>query len=213
MHPTVSDLVILFTRYPTPGQCKTRLIPALGAEGAAALHRDMTHRILGQVTRLATGHPLHLEIHFDGGNEEQMQSWLGADFHYQQQTSGDIGCRMRAAIHNHQGRMRRLLLIGSDCPELTAEILLEAFTVLPTHDLVLGPAFDGGYYLIGTHGEAASTVCATLFHDMEWGTNTVYPTTKARAEHHHLRCHTLARLHDIDTPADLRHLHHYSHPQ
>ena len=207
------DVVLLFTRYPEPGRCKTRLIPALGRDGAARLHREMTHRILAQLTRLAAIHPHFLEIHHDGGTEDQMRSWLGADRHYRPQGDGDIGCRMQAAIVRHLGRMQRLLLIGSDCPDLTADIMEEAFMALATHDLVLGPAFDGGYYLIGTRQESSDIFCRALFQDIPWGTDSVYPTTITRAEQHRLRCHTLTRLHDIDTPADLRHLHHHPHPE
>ena len=213
MLPAQSDFVLLFTRYPEPGKCKTRLIPALGPNGAADLHRKMTHRVLAQLTSPAAIHPHHLEIHYDGGTEEQMRLWLGADRHYRQQAEGDIGCRMQTAICRHQDRMQRLLLIGSDCPDLTAEIMEEAFTALTTHDLVLGPAFDGGYYLIGTRQESSSLICRTLFQDMPWGTDNVYTTTIKRAEQNQLCCHTLTRLHDIDTPADLRHLDHHPHPQ
>jgi glycosyltransferase A (GT-A) superfamily protein (DUF2064 family) len=120
---------------------------------------------------------------------------------------------MQAAISDRMGRMERLLLIGSDCPALTADIMAEAFMALTTHDLVLGPAFDGGYYLIGTRRESSSVICRTLFQDIPWGTDTVYPITKNRAEQHQLRCHTLTRLHDIDTPTDLRYLDHHPHPQ
>ena len=213
MMPVRPDIVLLFTRYPEPGRCKTRLIPALGRDGAADLHRDMTCRVLAQVTRLAAIRPHLLEIHYDGSTEDQMRAWLGPDLHYRQQAAGDIGGRMQAAISRYQGRMQRLLLVGSDCPGLTAEIMAEAFMALTTHDLVLGPAFDGGYYLIGTHQESSRLICRTLFQDMPWGTDNVYPTTKMRADQQRLRCHTLARLHDIDTPADLRYLHHHSHPQ
>jgi rSAM/selenodomain-associated transferase 1 len=213
MIPARQDIVILFTRYPEAGQCKTRLIPALGKEGAARLHQEMTHRVLTQLTSLAAIHPHRLEIHYDGGSEEQMRSWLGADRHYQRQADGDIGCRMQAAIASHLGRMQRLILIGSDCPDLSAAIMEEAFAALTTHDLALGPAFDGGYYLIGASAERAGVIYHNLFQDIPWGTDGVYATTKSRAEQHRLRCHTLTRLHDIDTPADLGHLHYHPHPQ
>jgi uncharacterized protein len=213
MMPAQPDLVLLFTRYPEPGQCKTRLIPELGPNGAADLQRKMTHQVLAQLIRLAAIHPHHLEIHYDGGSKEQMQSWLGMVFHYRQQTTGDIGCRMQTAIFRHLNQMQRLLLIGSDCPDLTAEILQEAFIALNTHDLVLGPAFDGGYYLIGTRQQSSSLICRTLFHDIPWGTDDVYATTINRAEQLQLRCHSLTQLHDIDTPADLGYLHHHPHSQ
>ncbi|MFH2123880.1 MAG: TIGR04282 family arsenosugar biosynthesis glycosyltransferase [Pseudomonadota bacterium] len=211
--PAQPDLVLLFTRYPEPGRCKTRLIPALGRIGATRLHQEMTLRILAQLTRLAAIHPHVLEIHYDGGTEEQMRSWLGSDYHYRKQTAGDIGGRMRAAISNHIGRMHRLLLIGSDCPDLSADIMKEAFTSLTSHDLTLGPACDGGYYLIGTRQESSTIITQTLFQDISWSTKDVYTLTKTRAEEHQLRCHSLTRLHDIDTPADLRHLDYHPHPE
>ena len=142
-----------------------------------------------------------------------MRSWLGAGHHYRQQADGDIGCRMQAAINGHLGGRQRLLLIGSDCPDLTADIMEKAFTALTSHDLVLGPAWDGGYYLIGIHTETSPVICQALFQDIPWGTDGVYTTTKTRADQLQLRCHTLTRLHDIDTPADLRHLHYHPHPQ
>lgn len=206
------DRVILFTRYPRPGQCKTRLIPVLGAEGAAALHRRMTDRMVARLAELAALHPHCLEIHYDGGSPAEMTSWLGPHHHYRQQAAGDIGCRMRAAIRSHQGRMRRLLLVGSDCPDLSAALLRDAFAALDSHDLVLGPAFDGGYYLIGARGQSAPLVCDTLFQDIPWSTDMVFSLTLARARRLRLRCHTLTRLHDIDTPEDLGYLHCHPHP-
>lgn len=213
MLPSPSDTVILFTRYPVAGKCKTRLIPALGPDGAAALHQEMTLHIVAQLTRLAAIHPHLLEIHHDGGTEEQMRSWLGSGHTYRRQAEGDIGRRMQAAISSHLGRRQHLLLIGSDCPDLTAEILEEAFVALTANDLVLGPAYDGGYYLIGVDLKSSVSICHTLFQDIPWSTDNVYLTTIKRAEQHRLRCHTLTRLHDIDTPADLRHLHHHPHPE
>ncbi|MBW6520088.1 MAG: TIGR04282 family arsenosugar biosynthesis glycosyltransferase [Desulfoarculaceae bacterium] len=213
MIPVRQDVIILFTRYPEPGRCKTRLIPALGRNGATRLHQEMTYQVLAQLARLTTAHPHLLEIHHDGGSQARMRSWLGAGHHYHRQADGDIGCRMQAAIIRHLGRAQRLLLIGSDCPDLSAAIMAEAFAALTTHDLVLGPAYDGGYYLIGVGAEISALICHDLFQDIPWSTAAVYTTTKKRAEQHRLRCHTLARLHDIDTPADLRHLHYHPHPE
>ncbi len=213
MIPDPPDLIILFTRYPQPGQCKTRLIPALGPNGAASLHREMTERILARLRALADLHPHRLEIHYEGGSPAQMASWLGPCHQYRQQAGGDIGCRMRAAIYSHLGRMRRLLLIGSDCPDISAELLRDAFAALGSHDVVLGPAFDGGYYLIGVHNESSLLACETLFQEIPWSTDNVFAITKARAEQSHLRCHTLTQLHDIDSPDDLRYFHYHPHPQ
>lgn len=213
MISTSPDIIILFTRYPAPGRCKTRLIPALGEDGATRLHQRMTRLVLAQLAELAALHPHHLEIHHDGGDQTQMRSWLGLNHHYRQQTDGDIGCRMQAAIKPHLGRTQRLLLIGSDCPDLSAAVMHEAMTALTTNDLVLGPAYDGGYYLIGMGVKISTIHCDNLFQNIAWGTNTVYTNTINKAAQQQLRCHTLVKLHDIDTPADLRYFGHHSDPQ
>lgn len=209
----MSNLIILFTRYPEPGRCKTRLIPALGAEGAASLHERMTRHTLSELNRLAATRPHRLEIHHDGGSLALMQSWLGSEQHYIEQTPGTIGDRMKAAIRRGAKNTQQLLLVGSDCPGISAEILATGLTALTSCDLVLGPAVDGGYYLIGCQSRATATLCSTLFDDIPWGTNTVLSQTLALAEQHGLRCRTLTQLHDIDTPADLHYLDHYPHLQ
>ena len=96
-----------------------------------------------------------------------------------------------------QGR-RRVVLIGSDCPEITAPVLSSAFSLLTAHDLVLGPARDGGYYLIGL-----TAPYPELFQDMPWGTDAVLAQTQIRAARLGLRTALLEPLTDIDRPEDL----------
>lgn len=198
--------LILFTRFPEAGTTKTRLIPALGAEGAARLQRQMTEHTLAQATALAQGHEVALEIHYHGGSPQAMRQWLGPHT-FKRQTSGPLGERLKqafaGAFANASGPV---VLIGSDCPELTCDILRQAFLKLATCDLVLGPAADGGYYLIGLRAPQP-----TLFDDIAWGTATVLQHTLAKAQD--LAVSQLTTLHDLDQADDLAYFAHHPQPQ
>lgn len=204
------DIVLLFTRYPEPGLSKTRLISTLGDQGAADLQRQMTEWIVAKISRLAADNPLILEIHYDGGNLPLMRSWLGSFPIYQQQTDGDLGTRMAHAIASHLQKKAAILLTGSDCPEITPQILGEALQALRRNDIVIGPACDGGYYLIGANGTLRADVMHALFTNIPWGSKTVFADTMAKADFHQLSCHILPKLHDIDRPEDLGYIDHHS---
>jgi uncharacterized protein len=186
--------LIMFARWPEQGQTKTRLIPALGAEGAARLARKLTEYTATQVRALACT----ATVHGTGASADAMAQWLSMPCILQ--ISGDLGARMHAAIAQaHAGGSRRIILTGSDCPGLTSAILKDAFSALNSHDVVLGPAADGGYYLIGMRSPQPH-----LFDNMRWSHAQVLHDTLARLDG--LRHHLLAVLHDIDTPDDLIHL-------
>jgi len=192
--------LIIFTRYPKPGQVKTRLIPALGAEGAANFHREMTEHTLSQVKKFRSTHPLSVEVYFSGGQQQQeMQGWLGSDLVYRPQCSGDLGSRMAQALSKaFQESIDRVVIIGTDCPGLNANFMAKAFDLLGSHDIVLGPAIDGGYYLIGL-----CCFMAELFSDISWGTADVLQQTVDIANKLDLSVAYLPSLADIDRPEDL----------
>ncbi|PZO44775.1 MAG: hypothetical protein DCF17_03450 [Shackletoniella antarctica] len=191
--------LLLFTRYPEPGRTKTRLIPHLGPAGAAALQRAMTEHVLGQVTAAAQQLPLAIEVHFAGGNEAQMQGWLGDRITYYPQGEGDLGARLMAAFEQNfaAGRVGAIA-IGSDCPALGTAHLAAALRALQSADVVLGPATDGGYYLIGLRQPQPA-----LFEAIAWGTDQVLAQTRAIATSQGLAVELLAPLTDIDRPEDL----------
>jgi uncharacterized protein len=192
-------MLIIFTRYPTTGTVKTRLIPAVGAAGAARLHRQMTERTLDRARELPQRMPVSISVHFDGSNCQQMADWLGLDIVYQSQGEGDLGVRMNRSISSalEQG-CDRVVLIGTDCPELTADILAQAFAELLERDLVLGAALDGGYYLIGMRQPQPE-----LFIGVDWGTDRVLQQTIAIANRLNLSIGYVPTLADIDRPEDL----------
>ena len=192
--------IIIFTRFPEPGLTKTRLISALGADGACRLHRAMTETIIGRVRRLRKSFPMEVEIHFSGGSRGQMAGWLGLDWDYVEQSDADLGARMAQAFRRaFRLGWEQVILIGSDLPDLTTSLILEAFRQLENHDLVLGPARDGGYYLIGLKKSRPE-----LFRDhIPWGTAEVLKKTRATADRLGLTIAYLAMLRDVDLPEDL----------
>ncbi|HEY9639975.1 MAG TPA: TIGR04283 family arsenosugar biosynthesis glycosyltransferase [Coleofasciculaceae cyanobacterium] len=199
---THRDRLIIFTRYPQPGKTKTRLIPALGAEAAAQLQRQMTEHTLAEVQQLIATRPLSVEIWFSSAEpaagKRLMQTWLG-DWVYRPQAEGGLGDRMAQALQAAFAEgMQKAVVIGTDCPGLDAQRLREAFEALDRHDLVLGTATDGGYYLIGLRRPIPE-----LFVGIHWGTDHVFQQTIAIAERLGLSTMALEPLTDIDRPEDL----------
>ncbi len=191
--------LIIFTRYPEPGQTKTRLIPALGPEGAAQLHRQMAQSIVSTGRELMQSRSVSVEIRYTGASLEQMQDWLGADLTYNLQGNGDLGDRMSQsfAAAFAQGQSA-VIIIGTDCPDVNTAILTQGFETLNQQDLVIGTATDGGYYLIGLR-----RLIPELFTDITWGTDQVLKQTLDRCQPLNLEMGNLPQLSDIDRPEDL----------
>ncbi|MEO1402263.1 MAG: TIGR04282 family arsenosugar biosynthesis glycosyltransferase [Cyanobacteria bacterium J06635_1] len=195
--------LILFTRYPEAGKTKTRLIPHLGEEQAACLQRQMTEHIVTEMQQVSVNCSPSLEVHFAGGSHDQMATWLGDHLCYLPQASGDLGMRMSQAFsQGFQDGMQRVVMIGADCPDVTSNLLAQAFQSLESFDIVLGPALDGGYYLIGL-SEACRDAYAGLFQGIDWGTAQVFEQTVAIARRLNLTLTALTPLNDIDRPEDL----------
>lgn len=187
--------LIIFTRYPEAGKTKTRLISALGEEGAAQLQKKLTEHTLSEVSQLA----VDCRIYFAGGNKTLMANWLGESYQYYPQSEGNLGDRLIQALKEgfNQG-IARIIIIGIDCPDLKAALIDQAFQALTQNDLVLGKAEDGGYYLIGLRG-----FYPQLFQGIDWGTHVVLQQTVTVAETLGLSIRYLPLLNDIDTPEDL----------
>jgi uncharacterized protein len=191
--------LVVFTRFPEPHTTKTRLIPVLGPEGAAALQRHMTRRILRWAGLLQSELGLSVEVRFAGGDDQKMRECFGATFLYRPQGHGDLGSRMlRAAEDGFRQGAERTVIIGTDCPGITPQLALTAFDRLLDHPLVLGPALDGGYYLIGMRRPIPE-----LFRDMHWGSSQVLADTLRRANGLDLSVSQLETLSDVDRPEDL----------
>ncbi len=193
------EICIIFSRYPRPGASKTRLIPALGREGAAELQRRMTENVVDEASRLATQAPVHVELAMAGASQDEMEVWLGRHLPWQEQVGLDLGGRMAFAFAQAFGRgFERVVLVGADCPGVSTDILAQAFQELRQKELVLGPARDGGYYLMGL-----SRPNPSLFVNISWGSDNVLAQTMAAARKLSLQTILLANLVDVDRPQDL----------
>ncbi|MDB9379049.1 TIGR04282 family arsenosugar biosynthesis glycosyltransferase, partial [Nodularia sphaerocarpa] len=178
---------------------KPRLIPALGSVGAANLQRQMTEHTIFQVQELQKTRAISWEVRFAGGNSQLMQDWLGSDLVYHTQGEGDLGARMvRSLACAFQSGAEQVIIIGIDCPGINAQILTQAFEVLKTCDLTLGPAIDGGYYLIGL-----CRLIPELFVNIDWGTSQVLQQSVDIAEQMKMSLGYLPPLADVDIPEDL----------
>ncbi|NOQ41715.1 MAG: DUF2064 domain-containing protein [Desulfuromusa sp.] len=202
MNKTPDSKLLIFSKYPLAGKAKTRLIPALGAEVAAQLHRRLAESAIEMARswkQISQKKVNRITVHFTGAGEKDFCSWLGSDLDYLEQPAGNLGQRMCAAFESaFAGGIEHVIGVGTDVPTLTAAILQQADKNLEDYDLVLGPAADGGYYLIGMN-----SLHPELFANIDWGTEHVYRQTQEIAVNLGLSVATLPILSDIDRPDDL----------
>ena len=188
----------VFAKYPEPGRAKTRLIPALGAQGAAALHEQLVRHTLNGVGELLGLREVDAQIWTAGADPRTFADRFGTSLPCVAQVEGDLGERMLAAFRGMLRVSRSGVIIGTDCPDLSAGLLTLAFEALQTADVVLGPANDGGYYLIGLKRPVPA-----LFENIKWSTPTVLARTLERAASLGLSVQLLPTLNDVDEPRDL----------
>jgi len=190
----MSDLLIVFLKVPRPGFVKTRLAASVGAVHAAHLYRVMTERVLARTER-----ECRVVFYAPADAGAEVQAWL-PDERALVQSEGDLGARMAAAFQWAFGDgAARAVLIGTDVPDLSHDVVRGAFESLRTHDVVLGPSLDGGYYLIGLRRPAPA-----LFDGVAWSTPAVLGQTLERAESLGLCAASLPVRGDVDTLGDLR---------
>jgi len=191
--------VIFFVKYPAAGEVKTRLAAAVGPERAAALYRNMAESVLRSAFPEKNSSYL-LEVCFAPGEREKLfRRWLPAAETFYPQEGVSLGERMRSAVERSlRAGFSKTILIGSDCPAVNRDLIEEGFGLLDAHDVVLGPAADGGYYLIGM-----SMPHSVLFEGIAWGTGLVYEQTLSAASRAGLSSAALPVLRDIDRAEDL----------
>jgi rSAM/selenodomain-associated transferase 1 len=189
--------IVIFAKAPLPGKVKTRLIPALGEEGAARLARRMLAYSWREAAAVSIA---DTELCADPAPEAE--AWRGflppEAARVSPQGEGDLGERLARAAARVLREGQRILLIGTDCPGLTTSRLTEACRELDAHDAVIHPTFDGGYALLGL-----SRYHPSIFSGIEWSSSTVARTTIGRIRKLDWSLHLGATLRDIDEPADL----------
>jgi uncharacterized protein len=188
--------VMVFAK--APGEAKTRLIPALGAAGAAALHRRLVLHCLRAAGDSRLG-PVELWCAPDTSDPFFRECERRFGVSLRGQGEGDLGARMQRAFESALAHAARAILVGSDIPALSAQYLRDAERALAGgDDVVIGPAEDGGYVLVGL-----SRCDPELFRGIPWGGPKVLPETRRRIAALGWRLHELPALWDVDRPEDL----------
>lgn len=190
-------LLIQFAKSPIPGRVKTRMLPALSAAQACALHQELLEWTCTTLCAAGLG-DVELWVSGDSGHQAFNYGLEQGVSAIQLQSGDNLGARMCHALADGLARYRRVILVGSDCPSINRQYLSEAEQVLDSNSVVLGPADDGGYVLVGM-----SELCADIFEGIAWGQDTVWADTVRILEARSVNWKGLASLPDIDRPEDL----------
>jgi rSAM/selenodomain-associated transferase 1 len=194
-----SSAVLVFVRTPRPGKVKTRLAKSLGDEKAAEFYNLCTDATLNEIEQLSQEVDKYISF-TEPINEYEMKRLAGLGFKVAVQEGDSLGQRLSNAFSTAlQNGARKVVIVASDVPDLSARIMTDAINCLDNSDVVIGPCYDGGYYLIGM-GELHEE----LFYGISWGTERVYQQTLDAAKENGLTVNQLPILVDIDTEADLR---------
>jgi len=193
------DCLVIMARAPISGRAKTRLVPLLGEQGAARLHRQMVSMTLEAARRLASVRDVEVRVCTTGAAPSVLRREFASPFPCRDQGGGALGSRLRRVAREAlDSGAPHVVIVGTDCPLLTDGHLDRAFAALRHFDVVLGPASDGGYYLIG-----ARDMHPLLFEGIPWRGKDVFARTREAAHSLGLRVHTLEPLPDVDVPGDL----------
>ena len=191
--------LLFFIKNPEKGKVKTRLASAIGGEMAVKLYKRFLLEMLFTLNR---GTFLFYLCYSPESPLSDLRDWLGDQYLYMPQSGENLGERMKNGFAEAISmNFRRVVLIGSDIPDLPLAFIEEAFTSLREKDVVIGPSFDGGYYLIGFKDK---TFSARAFEGIPWSTESVFEKTIKVLKQEGLTVHTLRPLRDIDTVEDLR---------
>jgi rSAM/selenodomain-associated transferase 1 len=192
------DAVLVFVRAPELGRVKTRLAAAVGEDAALDLYRRMGRLVVDAALRLGSRTTIRVH-HTPTGRRDSVASWLGEDLTYLPQRGEDLGERMEDAFAEaFAAGHSRVVVVGSDLPDLTDDLLRRALDLLGEHDAVIGPARDGGYWLLGLRAPAPH-----LFTGMPWSTAEVYDLTVSRLRAAGIEPAVLPELTDVDEADDL----------
>lgn len=191
------SVLIIFCKAPIPGQVKTRLIPPLSPEQAAQVHIELSENIFRLASKEALC-PVQLWCSPTTEHPYYQKAAANFDFSLQTQYGSNLGARMHHAFTTTLKKFKKAVLIGCDCPSLTESDLQEALSALNNHHIVLAPAEDGGYVLIGLDRPQEQ-----LFTEMPWGTSSILPMTQTRIAMAKQRYFELSEQWDVDTIEDL----------
>ena len=191
--------VLLFAKSPNPGQVKTRLAVKVGKNIAAELYKCFVE---DSITLLKNSGLDFRLCFWPPETKNEFAFWLGTDISYLPQVGDDLGQRLKNTFEKtFDHDYKSVIAIGSDSPDLSFDILKQAHTALRTHDTVIGPAFDGGYYLIGFN---QNTFTPEVFDKIDWSTNSVFKKTVDKLNSLEINFLKLQKWYDIDNFDDLK---------
>jgi rSAM/selenodomain-associated transferase 1 len=185
--------LIVFIKNPVIGTVKTRLAKSIGDESALQVYRDLMEKSRKETQEVSADRFLFYS------KEIKADNWSTEHFYKQLQAEGDLGFKMKSAFAEVIKKNSKTIIIGSDCYDLTSTIIETAFKELDSNDLVIGPANDGGYYLLGIN-----KFMPELFEEIEWSTEVVLQQTLEKAKQLELKVKCLQELIDIDNIDDLK---------
>jgi rSAM/selenodomain-associated transferase 1 len=193
--------LLFFVKYPEKGKVKSRLAASIGDDAAVSAYKNIVAQMLSTLKK--GSFPLYI-CFFPKNAQKSIKNWLGQAYLYIPQNGKDLGERMKNGfIDGFAMGHKRVILIGSDIPDLSIKYIKEAFKALKEMDAVIGPAYDGGYYLIGFKDK---TFLLQVFEGMAWGTKNVFDETMKKLRRFRRAVYTLPYQRDIDTAEDLKRL-------
>lgn len=187
-----NDALIIFTKNPELGKCKTRLAATTSDEYALKVYKEL----LRHTREIALALPVRRHL-FYSNEINNDDAWSNTDFNKYLQNNGDLGDRMTEAFQTSFAHAKKVIIIGSDCASLSSEIVEQAFAKLEEYPFVIGPTFDGGYYLLGMQQFEP-----TVFSEIEWSTESVFTETLQRFAQLGKAHFELETLSDIDYEED-----------
>jgi rSAM/selenodomain-associated transferase 1 len=187
--------LLIFAKQPVPGRVKTRLATALGSQEAARIYRRLGRTVVDQVREGL----FHTVVYFDPPTaEDDVAGWLGPEgLDFRPQAPGNLGDRLEAAFREALGEAKSAVVVGTDAPSVDSDVVERAFHLLQEVDVVIGPAADGGYYLLGLNSPSPE-----LFRGIPWSTDRVFSATLGRARTLGLEVAVLVPEQDVDTLED-----------
>jgi rSAM/selenodomain-associated transferase 1 len=195
----IEDCLTLFVKYPQKGQIKTRLSQFIGENITRNLYKTFVADMLESIAQRPQ-YEIRIAFHPQSARSKVIR-WLGKHYSYLPQRGSGLGERMASVLKDiFTEGFEKAIIIGSDIPDLPQSFILKAFESLSTYDAVIGPSFDGGYYLIGFRND---TFFPEFFNGIEWGTDTVFSQTLDRFK----KTQTVRILPlwcDIDLPEDIK---------
>jgi rSAM/selenodomain-associated transferase 1 len=195
----MNNNLLLFVKYPENGGVKTRLAKSIGDAAAVSLYKCFVEDILSSLQCINA----HTWIcYYPESSIDDMPGWLGSSYFYLLQKGENLGKRLQHCFKSSFDKgFEKTIVLASDIPEISENIINNAFKILEYKDAVIGPSFDGGYYLVGFNKKSYA---AQIFDDISWSTDLVYEETLRKIEAYKLRYSVLDKINDMDTIDDIR---------